>query len=40
MAQNQNDKGDMSVRKAGKMGGEKVRRLVKEGEELEQQEQE
>lgn len=37
MAQRQNDKGDMSVRLAGKKGGEKVRRLVKEGEELEQQ---
>jgi len=39
MAQ-QNDKGDMSVRQAGKKGGDKVRRLVKEGEELEQQGQE
>lgn len=31
---NKNDKGDMTVRQAGKKGGERVRELVDKGKEL------
>jgi hypothetical protein len=36
MARGSKNKGDMSVRQAGQKGGQKVRRLVEEGKELEE----